>query len=306
MTIVIGFTERADDGSLYNSAAVVSDDAISGVYRKLYPGHSACRPGVELPIFRHAEVPFGVLICNDAHYKEPARVLAARGASLLVVPVHGGHRPDKELALRARGTNVLIARAVENGIPLIAADVAGHQGERISHGTTTIIDSEGTILVAAAELEEDAVVADIDLDGQPRGGPDGELLSLSNPAVTTACSIATSSRFLGTRSCDDLSVPTCSSGWSSCHGDSRPQRCDVPTSSSISCSRSGRERSDCSEPDEGRPVAAHSPRRGALSYSHRAGESGIGNRAALQGDGARHGLGGRSGSAKHVACDART
>ncbi len=183
MTIVVGFTERAGDGSPYNAAAVVADDRIAGVYRKLYPGRSACRPGVELPVFWHGQVPFGVLICNDASYVEPARVLAARGAALLVVPVHGGHRPHKELALRERGTSVLIARAVDNGIPLIAADVAGFQGARVSRGTTTIIDSRGTIVAAAPEFEEGVIVADLELDAPARVASTENFLS-SNPAAT--------------------------------------------------------------------------------------------------------------------------
>ena len=183
MTIVAGFTERGTDGRLHNAAAVVSDSAISGIYRKTYPGNSACVAGAELPIFEHGGVPFGVLICNDAHYIEPARILAAKGAQLLVVPVHGGHRPDKEHSWRARGTNVLIARAVENGIPLVAADVAGWQGERVCHGTTTIIDAQGTVVVAARPLEEGFVVADVALNGL-RGGTDGNPFGHANEAVT--------------------------------------------------------------------------------------------------------------------------
>jgi predicted amidohydrolase len=78
---------------------------------------------------------------------------------------------------------VLVARAVENGIPLVAADVAGRQGERVCHGTTTIIDSQGTIVAAARQLEEDFIVADVALDGV-RGGMDGQLTGRANPTIT--------------------------------------------------------------------------------------------------------------------------
>ena len=182
MTIVVGFTERGCDGQVHNAAAVIADTKVAGISRKLYPGRSMCVPGTELPIYRCASVPFGVLICNDAHYVEPARILAARGAQLLVVPVHGGHAPAKEDAWRARGSNVLIARAVENGIPLIAADVAGRQGKRVSHGTTAVVDAQGTVLATANELEQDFVIADVHLDG-PRGGMEGDLFGHANPAV---------------------------------------------------------------------------------------------------------------------------
>ena len=182
MTIVVGFTERGDDGQIHNAAAVIADSTLSGVYRKTYPGNSACAAGTELPIFEHRGVPFGVLICNDAHYIEPARVLAAKGAEFLVVPVHGGHQPAKEQAWRARGVNVLIARAVENGIPLVAADVTGRQGERVCHGTTAIVDSQGTVVAAAQPLTEECIIADVALDGL-RGGIDSDLFGRANPAV---------------------------------------------------------------------------------------------------------------------------
>jgi 5-aminopentanamidase len=161
MTIVVGFTEAGDDGAVHNSAAVIQDDEVRGIYRKVRPGASICRAGAQLPIFHHDDVAFGVLICNDAHDPEPARVLAARGAQLFVVPVHGGHRPAKERAWRARGADVLRARAVEHGIPLVAADVAGRQGQRVCHGTTRVIDGDGTVVACARELEEDLVIADV-------------------------------------------------------------------------------------------------------------------------------------------------
>jgi predicted amidohydrolase len=182
MTIVVGFTERGGDGRLYNAAAVISDSTVSGIYRKTYPGRSACTAGTELPIFHHDGVPFGVLICNDAHAIEPAAVLAAKGAQLLVVPVHGGHRPAKEAAWRARGSNVLIARAVDNCIPLVAADVAGWQGERVCHGTTAIIDAHGTVVASAEPLREDFIVADVSIDGEARGLV-GHIDVGANPAV---------------------------------------------------------------------------------------------------------------------------
>lgn len=183
MSIVVGFTERGAGGAIHNSAAVIQGDDILGIYRKTYPGTSKCVAGTELPVFHHNDITFGVLICNDAHYIEPARVLAAKGAQLLAIPVHGGHRPAKEHQWRARGNNVLIARAVENSIAVVAADIAGHQGERLSYGTTAIIDTQGSVIASATELLEDLVIADLDYDG-PRGGMDGNLFGHSNPAVT--------------------------------------------------------------------------------------------------------------------------
>jgi hypothetical protein len=46
--------------------------------------------------------------------------------------------------------------------------VAGWQGERLSHGSTAIIDAQGSILAAGRALEEDFVIAHAHADG-PRG-----------------------------------------------------------------------------------------------------------------------------------------
>ena len=185
VTVVVGFSERSPSGELFNSAAVLAGGAVVGVYRKAYPGPgSAYGAGNDLPIFSHGTTTFGVLICNDVHHIEPARVLAARGATILLVPTHGGHRPVKEEAWRARGINVLVARAVDNVATVISADIAGRQGDRLSHGTTAIIDSQGTIVARAEPLTAGLVVADVDTKsrGVPGAGMDGR----ANRAVTDA------------------------------------------------------------------------------------------------------------------------
>ena len=78
---------------------------------------------------------------------------------------------------------MLIARAVDNCIPLVAADVAGSQGERVCHGTTAIIDGHGTIVAAAEPLREDFIVADVAIDAGA-GRLDGQVDARANPAVT--------------------------------------------------------------------------------------------------------------------------
>ncbi len=45
-----------------------------------------------------------------------------------------------------------IARAVENGLTVIAADVAGHQDEFVSYRSTNIIDPNGRLLLRQSRL----------------------------------------------------------------------------------------------------------------------------------------------------------
>lgn len=189
VTMIVGTTERGADGRLYNSAAVVRGGELLGWYRKVYPGdRSAYAPGEELPVFTlgPSGARCGIIVCNDVYYVEPARVLAERGAAVLFVPTYGAHRPEKYARLRARGNHLLVARAVENRLTVVAADVAGRDGRdgRISEGVTAVIDRDGTVLAKATPFEEDLLIVDVPAERPPPDprGWDGA----RNPAVANA------------------------------------------------------------------------------------------------------------------------
>ena len=110
---VVGFTERADGGRLYSSAAFLADGAIRAVYRKVFPGYrTAICAGVELPVVTFRGTVVGILICNDVWYTEPARILPSKGAAVILVPTISGHlRRDGKLdsRLRTRGVTLPVA-----------------------------------------------------------------------------------------------------------------------------------------------------------------------------------------------------
>jgi predicted amidohydrolase len=56
-----------------------------------------------------------------------------------------------------------IARATENGIWVVRADVAGVIGELSSLGSSRIVSPDGSIVMEAQELAEDLLVADVGL-----------------------------------------------------------------------------------------------------------------------------------------------
>jgi predicted amidohydrolase len=161
---ILGFTEIDRDGRLFNAAAVFSRGSVAGVYRKLYPAinRSVYTAGDRMPVFMVGDLTFGILICNDSNYLEPARIMAARGAAALFVPTNNGlplARARSELVAEAR--NVDIARAVENSVFVIRADVAGHAGGLVSYGSSGIVDPDGMVLRTARHLDSDLVIADI-------------------------------------------------------------------------------------------------------------------------------------------------
>src|SRR5215216_2594334 len=161
---ILGFTEIDRGGRLYNSAAVFHKGSVVGIYRKLYPAinKSIYEAGDKMPVFTIGDLTFGIIICNDSNYYEPARIMASRGATALFVPTNTGLPPAKagpELVAQAR--NCDIARAVENGVWVIRADVAGRNESLVSFGSSGIVDPDGMVLQSARQLGPDLVVADI-------------------------------------------------------------------------------------------------------------------------------------------------
>ncbi len=164
VTTILGFTEIDRAGRLFNSAAVFHKRSVAGIYRKLYPAinKSVYEAGDKMPVFTVGELTFGILICNDSNYYEPARIMASKGAAALFVPTNNGLPPAKagpELVALAR--NVDIARAIENSVFVIRADVAGRAEGLVSYGSSGIVDRDGMVLQSARQLSPDLIVAEI-------------------------------------------------------------------------------------------------------------------------------------------------
>jgi 5-aminopentanamidase len=162
---ILGFTEIDRRGRLYNSAAVFHKGSVVGIYRKLYPAinQSVYQAGDKMPVFTVGGLTFGIIICLDSNYYEPARIMASRGAAALFVPTNNGLPPTKagsELVAQAR--HVDIARAIENRVSVIRADVAGRTGSLVSYGSSGIVDPDGMVLQTAGQLGPDLVVAEIE------------------------------------------------------------------------------------------------------------------------------------------------
>jgi predicted amidohydrolase len=161
---ILGFTEIDRDGRLYNSAAVFYKGAVTGIYRKLYPAinRSVYEAGDKIPVFTIGDLTFGIIICNDSNYFEPARIMTSQGATALFAPTNNGLPPTKagpELAAEAR--NVDIARAIENSVFVIRADVAGRTESLVSYGSSGIVNPDGMVLQTAQPLGADLILAEI-------------------------------------------------------------------------------------------------------------------------------------------------
>ncbi|HSS76062.1 MAG TPA: carbon-nitrogen hydrolase family protein [Thermoanaerobaculia bacterium] len=161
VTTILGFTEISA-GQLYNSAAVFHQGAVAGLYRKLHPAirKSIYRAGDRIPVFTVGGLTFGIVICYDSNFPEPVRIMASQGAAALFVPTNNGLPPERaDVVEDARKCD--IARAKENSLWVIRADVAGRNADLISYGSSSIVDPAGTVLQSARRLTEDLLVAEL-------------------------------------------------------------------------------------------------------------------------------------------------
>jgi predicted amidohydrolase len=146
---------------------------IEAVYRKLHMfdvevgGRSYCEsaleePGEEIVLSRSADgVELGMSICYDLRFPELYRILAVRGARVIVLPAAFTLATTRE-----HWETLVRARAIENQAFVIAANQFGsHPAGQHSGGRSMIVDPWGVVLAQAADGERQ-IVADLDLERQ--------------------------------------------------------------------------------------------------------------------------------------------
>lgn len=182
VVIVASAFERRAPGLYHNTALVFEKDgSIAGQYRKM---HIPDDPGFyEKFYFTPGDLGFepidtsvgrlGVLVCWDQWYPEAARLMALKGAEMLIYPTAIGWNPDddEDEKKRQRDAWITVQRghAVANGIPVISVNRVGYEED--PSGSTSGIDfwgssfvagSQGEFMVECAENAAEEVVVEID------------------------------------------------------------------------------------------------------------------------------------------------
>ncbi len=163
-TVIIGFNER-EGNHIYDSAAVIEKGSLLGVQRKHYLYHNYFTPGSSFSIFRSKDMPFGVTICLDANYFEPARLLAMQGAAVLFSPMCNRVPLNHPYAKRPNYYSHFVARSFENRCWLVTADwIYPNDGSAVCPGHSVIYDPDGQEIARSPEGIEDLLIVDIPQD----------------------------------------------------------------------------------------------------------------------------------------------
>ena len=183
VVIVASLFERRAAGLYHNTAVVIEKDGtIAGKYRKMHipddpayyekfyftPGDLGFEP-IDTSVGR-----LGVQVCWDQWYPEGARLMALRGADLLIYPTAIGYEssdtPEEQARQREAWTTVQRGHAVANGLPVIAVNRTGHEPDPSGQthgiqfwGSSFVAGPQGEFLFRADIDEEVVAIVDIDL-----------------------------------------------------------------------------------------------------------------------------------------------
>jgi 5-aminopentanamidase len=147
VAIITGFAEK-QGMELYNSAiAIAADGEIVGRHQKVFlfgeKEKRTYRAGIEFPVFELAGRNCGLAICYDIEFPEVARDLKKRGAEIIFVPT-ANMEPYFEVP-----TTLVRARALENGVAIVYANICGMEGEQRYTGLSGVVLPDGKDLARA-------------------------------------------------------------------------------------------------------------------------------------------------------------
>ncbi|MFC7530217.1 carbon-nitrogen hydrolase family protein [Actinoplanes sp. GCM10030250] len=160
--LIFGVIE-AHNGRYFNTAVVIDHGRLVDCYRKtrLMPGETVFTPGEDYPTFVLHSVRYGINICSDTQFPEPAARVAAQGATLLLVAAQNMMRRPAATRFKNLHHSMRAERARETGMWLVSSDVTGTREDRIAYGPTSVISPQGDIVAQVPLLTTGMVVADI-------------------------------------------------------------------------------------------------------------------------------------------------
>lgn len=184
IVIVASLFERRAPGLYHNTAVVFDvDGSIAGKYRKMHipddpayyekfyftPGDLGFKP-ISTSLGK-----IGVLVCWDQWYPEAARLMALRGAELLVYPTAiGWDAADSDDEKRRQLDAWQISmrgHAVANGLPVVAVNRVGHEPDPSGQtsgitfwGSSFVAGPQGELLAMADSASQQDFVVEIDLE----------------------------------------------------------------------------------------------------------------------------------------------
>ena len=184
IVLVTSLFEKRTQGLYHNTAVVFDTDGnIAGKYRKMHipddpayyekfyftPGDLGFEP-IQTSIGK-----LGVLVCWDQWYPEAARLMALKGADILIYPTAIGWESSdtEDEKNRQRDAWIISQRghAVANGLPVVSVNRTGYEPDPSGQtggirfwGSSFVAGPQGEFLAQASDSQEENLIVEIDLN----------------------------------------------------------------------------------------------------------------------------------------------
>jgi predicted amidohydrolase len=186
LVLSVGLSEKEHD-IVFNAQVLVGPDGYIGKQRKLHMSRDETlfyKGGRDIPVFDIGKCKVGSIICYDNQFPEPARILALRGADLLLMP-HAARMkmwddtPGSAAAARQYAHDYFVScyamRARENACFALLTNQAGRAGQVSMYppdspaqphhaGVALAFGPDGELLGATQrdEIRDEMIVIDFD------------------------------------------------------------------------------------------------------------------------------------------------
>ena len=166
VVIVYPVFEKAGKGEYYNSAVVIdADGSLAGVYRKVHipnvmgwherfyflPGNKG------FPVFETRIGIIGVQISWDVYFPEGSRILALKGAELIIVPSSNAH------ASQERWEKMIAGNALANSVFFLRVNRVGREEKQVFYGKSFCMDPHGELVHRPAGSRDSVHITAVDL-----------------------------------------------------------------------------------------------------------------------------------------------
>ncbi|MFG5138932.1 N-carbamoylputrescine amidohydrolase [Campylobacter lari] len=183
VVLVTSLFEKRSAGLYHNTSVVFEKDgSIAGKYRKMHIPDDPCfyekfyfAPGdLGFEPIQTSVGKLGVLICWDQWYPEAARLMALKGAQILIYPTAIGwfdkdSKEEKQRQLEA-WIGVQRGHAIANGLPVVAINRVGFEKDESGveegirfWGNSFVFGAQGEELFRADDKQELCKIIEIDM-----------------------------------------------------------------------------------------------------------------------------------------------
>ena len=176
ITLVSSLFEKRTGGLYHNTAVVFGPNGkILGTYRKMHipddpgfnekfyftPGDTGFQP-IDTPVGR-----LGSLVCWDQWYPEAARLMALRGAQILIYPTAigwaRGEKKDVCQTQRNAWQTIQRSHAIANGLFVLSINRTGRENNLDFWGTSFVSNPMGHVVAEASTHRAEIVRASLQL-----------------------------------------------------------------------------------------------------------------------------------------------